>query len=57
MLQVVPKWRVQVTFGPSREPVTIWVSDMHLANVLRTVASIDFTNGPEQPTAVRVELA
>lgn len=59
MMQVIPKWKVTVTFGAgtgSREFV-LWVSDGHIANVLRTVANLQFTaTGLEQPTGIYVIL-
>ena len=51
MIQTIPLWKVTVTL-PSRE-VVLWIHDMHISNVLRQVAAIQFTeNGLEQPTKI-----
>jgi hypothetical protein len=55
MLQVVPKWKVTVKF-PDRE-VEVWMYEQHLSNVLRTVASMQFSeNGLEHPIAMGFQL-
>ncbi len=54
MMQVVPKWKVVVTFQ-SREPITLWIHDTCIVNVLRKVADLQFTeNGLEQPTRITI---
>lgn len=52
MMQIVPRWKVTIRF-PDRE-VVIYVNDNFIANVLRTVASLDFTGTMEQPTSITI---
>lgn len=54
MLQVLPRWKVVVKMADGSERV-FWVNDNFMANVLRKVADIQFTeNGLSQPTAISV---
>lgn len=53
MMQVIPKWQVDVTLSDGRE-VTVWVSDHFASNVLRTVAGIDFAPFPVSVQSMRV---
>jgi len=54
MMKVVKKWKVQLDF--EGRVVEFWVHDDHFGNVLRQVASIQFTeNGLEQPKRVVIE--
>ena len=54
MLQVIPKWRVTVTLGGHEQ--AFWISDNHISNVLRHVASMDFSeNGLLQPKRIVIE--
>ena len=53
MLQVVPKWKVTVKF--KGHDAVVWINETHIENVLRQVASMQFTeNGLERATAVIV---
>ncbi len=53
MMQTVPKWKIQILFA-SRE-VVVWISDSHIENVLRQVASMQFTeDGTERAQSVIV---
>lgn len=45
MLQVIPKWQVDVTLS-SGVRRSIWISDHFAENVLRTVAGITFDANP-----------
>ena len=60
MIAIVPKWKVTVAFtraAPSRF-VTIWISDHHISDVLRMVASIDFTEDTVLgPSKITIEAA
>lgn len=54
MMQVLPKWKVTVTFATGREAV-VWIHDNFMANVLRSVATLEFSdNGLEQPTYIGI---
>jgi hypothetical protein len=56
MMQTIRKWAVEVTFAD--RAFVFWVHDNFLANVLRTVAGLDFSaNGLEQPSSIRVSEA
>lgn len=56
MMQVIPKWKVTVTFQTG-SAVVVFVSERHVGNVLRTVSSMDFSdNALEQPMRICVEL-
>ena len=56
MLSVVEKWRVVVNFS-NRAPVELWISDNHVANVLRQIASMDFSDDWRvQPASITVSL-
>lgn len=55
MMQVIQKWRVEVTF--SHQVFVLWVSENHLANVLRKLADLEFSeNSLEQPTQIQIAL-
>jgi len=54
MLQVIRKWHVEVILQDGKT-ITFWVSDNFLSNVLRTVASLDFCGGIEQPASLLIE--
>lgn len=45
MLQVIPKWKVEVTVSTGKQHV-LWISDNFAENVLRQVASIGFSDDP-----------
>jgi len=53
MMQTVKKWKVTVTTQNGRD-MTFWVNDNFLSNVMRTVASLDFCPGIEQPRRIDV---
>lgn len=57
MIRVIPKWRVTVKlYSHDKEDVVFWISDDHMANVLRTVASMDFTmNALEHPKSIVID--
>lgn len=56
MLQIVPKWRIQVMFG-GRPTVTVWMHDNNIENVLRQVAGMRFTDDAlDKPTEITVRL-
>jgi len=42
MLQIVPRWQVDVILADGQKK-SIWISDLHIENVLRQVAAIQFT--------------
>lgn len=53
MMQVLPKWKVTVTF-PGHD-VVLWIHDNFISNVLRTVSTLQFNDtGLEQPTHVAI---
>jgi hypothetical protein len=52
MTEMTWKWRVAVTFKGNTQ--VFWISDSRLSNVMRLVASMDFSDGPEQPTKVTI---
>ncbi len=55
MMQTVPKWKVTVEFSNYEKNVTFWVYDNHSSNVLRHIASMDFSgDGLTQPTQIVV---
>lgn len=54
MMNVVLKWKVIVNL-PARDPITFCVSDNHVSNVLRMVASMDFSAaGMSQPAQITI---
>lgn len=56
MMKLITKWRVVVIFD-SRE-VVLWIHDISHCNVLRSVASLQFSeNGLEQPKRIVIERA
>lgn len=56
MMQVVPKWKVTVTF--SDRNLVFWVSDSSISNVMRKIADMQFTeNGLEQPVQITIGAA
>lgn len=57
MLQVIPKWEVTVHLGANKAVLQFWIFDHALGNVLRQVASMQFTkSGLEQPSAISIGL-
>jgi hypothetical protein len=52
MMQVVPKWKVTVSIT-NGSPLAFYVSEAHLANVLRTVSTIEFVG---EVTAISIAL-
>lgn len=54
MMQVIPRWRVIVSFKV-RDSVVFWVNDNFIANVLRIVSGLQFCEGGlDQPTSIVV---
>lgn len=45
MLQLVPKWRIEVSLSNGQRPC-IWISDVFLENALRKLADMSFTDDP-----------
>lgn len=58
MMKLIPRWRVTIRFdNGAREPTVFFISDEHASNVLRHVASMQFSeNGLERETRIVVEL-
>lgn len=42
MLQIIPRWQVDVTLSNGKHQA-FWISDSHIANVLRQVAMMSFS--------------
>ena len=56
MLQVVPKWRVELTFSDRK--VELWIYDQSPSNVLRKLADLQFSaNGLDQPSQIQIQRA
>ncbi len=55
MLATITKWKVDVTFIDRN--VALWVHNNHLANVLRQLADLQFTErGLDQPTSITIQI-
>ena len=55
MQQGIDKWKVRVILRDDVPDLVFWVYDNHLANVLRAVATMQFSeNGLEQPQSICV---
>lgn len=57
MIQVLPKWRVRVMLRNGADERVFWISDTSLANVMRKVSEIQFSEkGLDEPVSVCVTL-
>lgn len=56
MLHTVPKWLVTISSG-GVVIAKFYTSDFHLSNVVRRVADLDFSVGPDRPQADHVTIA
>jgi hypothetical protein len=54
MMQIVKRWRVEVTMRGGRKHV-VWIDDNFAANVLRKLADIRFSeNGVDEPVGIAI---
>jgi hypothetical protein len=57
MMQLIPRWQITVTHSDQDlRPIQFWINETHLGNVLRQVATMQFTeSGLVQPTKITIE--